>query len=49
MLGFSKWFVVFLFLSAAVWYGTGNWMVASQIMIGFIVIKVVWKFFTNER
>lgn len=47
MLGFGKWFVIFLFLSLAVGYGTENWLIAGQMMIGFIVIKIVWRFFTR--
>jgi len=47
MLGFAKWFVIFLFLSLAVGYGTKNWYAAGQIMIGFIAIKIMWRFFTR--
>ncbi len=46
MLGFDKWFVIFLFLSLAVWYGTKNWIIAGQIMIAFVVVKGIWRFFT---
>lgn len=48
MLGFNKWFVIFLFLSLAVWYGTGNWIMASQMMLGFIVVRVIWSFLTKK-
>ena len=48
MLGFNKWFVIFLFLSLAVWYGTGNLIVSIQIMAAYIVIRVIWRFFTRE-
>jgi hypothetical protein len=47
MLGFGKWFVIFIFLSLAVGYGTKNWIIAGQMMIAFIVIKVIWRFFTR--
>ena len=47
MLGFSKWFVIFLFLSLAVWYGTKNVIVAFQIMIAYVVIRIAWRFFTR--
>lgn len=49
MLGFGKWFVIFIFISFAVWYGTKNIAFASQIMLTFIVIKIVWMFFTGKK
>jgi len=47
MFGFSKWFVIFIFLSLIVGYGTKNWIVAGQIMIAFGVIMFFWRLFTR--
>lgn len=49
MLGLSKDFVIFLFLSLAIGYGTSNWIVGVQIMVGYVVVKIVWRFFTGKR
>jgi len=48
MFGLSKWFVIFLFLSLAVWYQTGNKLVALQIMLGFAVVKIIWVVMTKK-
>lgn len=48
MLGFGKWFVIFLFLSLIIWYGTGNVTIALQVMLTYAVLKVLWKFFTDQ-
>lgn len=48
MLGFAKWFVIFLLLSLAVGYGTKNWIMAGQIILAYIVVKIVWKFFVDK-
>ena len=48
MLGFGKWFVIFLFLSLAIGYGTKNWIVAGQVMFGFVVAKVIWSFLVDR-
>lgn len=47
MLGLNKWFVIFLFLSLIVGYGTENWFVAGQLMLSYIVVAIVWRFFTR--
>ena len=46
MLGFNKWFVIFLFLSLIIWYGTGNVTISIQLLIGYIIVRIVWRFFT---
>lgn len=48
MLGLAKWFVIFLFFSLVIGYGTENWLVAGQIMLGFVVVKVIWKFLVDR-
>ncbi len=48
MLGFGKWFVIFLILSLAVGYGTKNWIFAGQIILSFVIVKIVWKFLVDR-
>ncbi len=48
MLGFGKWFVIFLILGWAIWYGTGNTTLALQVVLAFIVVKIGWKFLTGK-
>ncbi len=47
MLGLSKSFVIFLFLSIAVAYGMKTWKAGAWIMFLYIVVKITWKFFTR--
>ncbi len=47
MLGLGKGFVIFIFLSLAIGYGTQNWIVAGQLMIAFVVVKIGWRFLTR--
>lgn len=47
MLGFNKWFVIFLLLSLAIGYGTKNWIVGGQVMLTYIVVRIVWRFFVR--
>lgn len=44
MLGLNKWFVIFLVFSLTIGYGMKNWIVAGQLILAFIVGRVVWKF-----
>jgi len=46
MLGFGKMFIIFLFLSAAIAYGMRDPWVGVKIMGAFIVIRILWRFFT---
>ena len=45
MLGMSKSFVLFLFISFIFGYELG-WMIGLNIMIGYIIVKTMWKIMT---
>jgi len=45
MFGFSKSFVIFLFLSLIIWRYAG-WQNGVGLMVLYIIVKVVWKLFT---
>jgi len=47
MLGLSKSFVIFLFVAVLFAIGMGNWRYGAAIMIGYAIIKAIWKFLTN--
>ena len=47
MLKLSKIFVIFLFLSVAISYGFKDPWIGVQIMVYFIIVRIVWKFFTK--
>lgn len=44
--GFSKAFVIFLFLAIAVAYGTRNWYNGFVILAVFAIIKIIWNILT---
>jgi hypothetical protein len=46
MLGFSKDFVIVLFICLVVWYGTKNILNALVILAWYAIIKIIWKFVT---
>jgi len=46
VLGFGKGFVIFLFISAIVGYGTKSWENFFVMIGSFIVIKLIWKLLT---
>jgi len=46
MLGFSKLFVIFIFVAIVIGYGTKSW-VNGLVLIGiFAIIRIVWKLLT---
>ena len=46
-LGLSKDFVIFLFLSLALAYGSGNWKNGVTMMSVYIICKIIWKILTE--
>jgi len=45
MLGMSKSFVIFLFISLVFGYELG-WLVGLNIMIAYIIFRIIWKMLT---
>jgi hypothetical protein len=45
MLGMSKSFVIFLFISFIFGYELG-WIIGVNIMISYIIFRVIWKLLT---
>ncbi len=46
MLGFSKAFVIYLFISIAVGYGSGNYNNTLILLGVFVIIRIIWKMLT---
>lgn len=44
--GWSKNFVIFLFIAVGVGYGTHNWNNFFSILGFFIIIRIIWKLLT---
>ncbi len=49
MLGLSKSFVIFIFISIIIGYGTRSWKIGLVMISTFIVIKITWRFLTHGR
>ena len=47
MLGLSKGFVIFLFISIIVSYGMKTWKAGAWIMFLYIIVKITWKLLTK--
>jgi len=46
MFGFAKIFVIFIFIAAAIGYGTRSWMNFVILLIAFAVVRIIWKIAT---
>jgi hypothetical protein len=46
MFGFSKLFVIFIFIAIAVGYGTENWYNAWIVLGVFALVRIIWKLLT---
>jgi hypothetical protein len=46
MFGFSKLFVIFIFIAALIGYGTRSWGNFFLVLGVFAVIRIVWKLLT---
>jgi len=46
MFGFSKIFVIVIFLAAAIGYGTKSWMNFFIILGAYALIRIIWKLLT---
>lgn len=44
--GFSKLFVIILFIAIAVGYGTQNWHNALVVIGVFAILKIIWNILT---
>jgi hypothetical protein len=47
MLGISKSFAITLFIAGLLWWTTKQFNNFLVIVIGYIIVKVVWNFFTK--
>jgi len=43
MLGFSKDFVICLFIALAFGYGFRSWKTGMYVIVWYAIIKVIWK------
>jgi Ca2+/H+ antiporter len=46
MLGFSKIFVIVLFIAVIVGYGSENWVNGLMIVLVYAIIAIIWKLLT---
>lgn len=46
MLGFSKLFVIFLFIAAVIGVGTKSWANFFIMLLAFAIAKITWNIFT---
>ena len=47
MFGFSKDFVIFLFIASAFAYGFKDWKVGLYILVWYAIIKMIWRLLTR--
>ena len=46
MLGMSKIFVIFIFISAIIGYGTKSWTNFFIVLGSFALVRLIWKLLT---
>jgi len=46
MLGFAKIFVIFIFIAAAIGYGTKSWINFLIVLGAFALVRFIWKLLT---
>lgn len=42
-LGFSKLFIIILFIAVALSYWNKNWITGAILLVGYVIIKVIWN------